>query len=80
MRGHLLTGLGNQYGAMPALIVTTLLFAILHFNFVQTLSAALCGLILGLLYIRSGSLFCCIAAHVLYNSFQFFTQIVYTAR
>lgn len=76
MRGYLLTGLQNKYGTITALLVTTILFAILHFNFVQTLSAVICGLIIGLLYIKTKSLFCCISAHVLYNSISYFTEII----
>lgn len=76
MRGYVLGGLQNNYGVETALVVSTFLFALLHFNFVQTLSALICGLILGLLYINTGSLFCCILAHFLYNSISYFTIIL----
>lgn len=75
MRGYALGGLQNKYGILTALLVSTFLFALLHFNFVQTLSALICGLILGLLYINTGSLFCCILAHFLYNTVSYFTTI-----
>lgn len=76
MRGFILNSLQNKYGMVIALLVSSLLFAILHFNFVQTLSAVICGLILGLLYINTGSLFCCILAHSLYNGISFFTSVL----
>jgi len=76
MRGFVLGGLQKKYGVIIALVVSTLLFAILHFNFVQTLSAVVCGLVLGLLYIKTGSLFCPILAHVLYNSISYYTVII----
>lgn len=73
MRGYVFTGLQNKYGTLSALLITTILFAILHFNFAQTLSAFIGGLIIGLLYIKTNSLFCCMLAHVLYNSISHVT-------
>ena len=76
MRGYVLNGLQNKYGVMVALVITTFLFAILHFNYVQTLSAVICGLVIGLLYIKTNSVACCILTHALYNSISFFTMVV----
>ncbi|WP_371025155.1 type II CAAX endopeptidase family protein [Paraclostridium ghonii] len=76
MRGYVLKGLQNKYGIITALMVSTFLFALLHFNFVQTVSALICGLILGLLYINTDCLICCILAHFLYNSISYFTTIL----
>lgn len=67
MRGFVLGGLGNTYGVPAALFLSAVLFAILHFNMVQTLSAFVCGIILGLLYIKTESILCCIIAHGGYN-------------
>jgi len=75
MRGFIFTGLQNRHGIMVALIVSTILFALLHFNFSQTLSSIISGLILGLLYIKTDSLFCCVVAHSLYNSISYFSMI-----
>lgn len=76
MRGFLLGGLAVNYGKVVALLISSLLFALLHFNMVQTLSALICGIILGLLYIRTDSLTCCIAAHTGYNMISCFTMIL----
>ena len=76
MRGCILSSLQNNYGVVIALLLSSLLFAVLHFNFVQTLSAAICGLVLGMLYINTGSLFCCILAHSLYNAISYFTSVL----
>lgn len=46
MRGFVLGGLKDTYGATAALLISSLLFALLHFNMVQTLSAFVCGIIL----------------------------------
>ncbi len=75
MRGFVLSGLKNNYGIIKALLFSALLFAIMHFNMVQTLSAFVSGLILGLLYIRTNSVFCCIIAHCSYNTISYFTVI-----
>lgn len=62
-------------GIILALLVSAILFALLHFNMIQTLSALICGLVLGILYIFTGSLFICILAHALYNAISYFTTI-----
>lgn len=67
MRGFLLNGLVPRYGTAAALLLSSMLFAILHFNMVQSLSAFLCGILLGLLYLTTNSVLCCIIAHSVYN-------------
>lgn len=67
IRGCVLGALREKYGVFLALIISTLFFGILHFNFLQTISAIFCGIILGGLYIWTNSLFCTILAHSLYN-------------
>lgn len=76
MRGFLLGGLSQNYGRGAALVISTLIFAIFHFNMVQTLSAVVCGAVLGLLYLHTGSVFCCILAHMAYNSISFAAEIL----
>lgn len=75
MRGFVLGGLKNSYGVVGALLISALFFAILHFNMVQTLSAFVCGIILGLLYIKTNSIPCCIIAHCGYNLISYITMI-----
>ena len=67
MRGFLLNGLVPRYGTATALLLSSMLFAIFHFNMVQSLSAFLCGILLGLLYLATDSVLCCIFAHSIYN-------------
>ena len=76
MRGYLLHGFSESYGNIAALFVSSLLFALLHFNMVQTLSAFTCGIILGLLYLQTGSIFCCILTHAGYNLISYITMIL----
>ncbi|NLY20342.1 MAG: CPBP family intramembrane metalloprotease [Tissierellia bacterium] len=67
LRGYLLVGLSNSYGILIGLIVSTLIFAIIHFNIVQMISATISGLALGLLYIYTGNILACVIAHSFYN-------------
>lgn len=76
MRGFVLDGLRGSCGAAAALLVSSLMFAVLHFNMVQTLSALVCGLGLGLLYLKTGSVFCCILAHGGYNLLSWLAEIL----
>lgn len=75
MRGFVLNGLKNTYGMVIALVVSSILFAILHFNMVQTLSALIVGIILGLLYIKTDCIFCCIIAHCGYNLLSYMVMV-----
>lgn len=75
MRGLILDGLIPAYGAAAALLVSSALFALLHFNMVQTLSAFLCGVVLGLLYLQTESVGLCIIAHCGYNVLSYVKTI-----
>lgn len=76
MRGYLLHGLTANYGRIIALLVSSLLFALLHFNMVQTLSSFICGIVLGLLYLQTGTILCCILTHAGYNLISYITTIL----
>ena len=75
MRGLVLGGLRGSLGVTVALLISSALFAAFHFNMVQTLSALVCGLALGLLYVHTGSLFCCILAHAGYNLLSYLAMM-----
>ncbi|MBD5137413.1 MAG: CPBP family intramembrane metalloprotease [Lachnospiraceae bacterium] len=75
MRGVVLGGLKKSYGYVTALLISATLFAFLHFNMVQTLSAFVCGIVLGLLYIKTNSVFCCMIAHSGYNLISYIVMI-----
>ena len=75
MRGAVLGGLKNSYGCVTALLISAMLFACLHFNMVQTLSAFVCGIVLGLLYIKTSSVFCCMIAHSGYNLISYIMMV-----
>lgn len=71
MRGFILNKLKGSYNNIIALLISTLLFGILHFNMVQTFSAFVCGLILGLIFLKYNNLLICIMAHALYNTISY---------
>lgn len=76
MRGFLLGGLSVKYGKLTALFISAFLFALLHFNMVQTLSSFICGILLGMLHLHTGSILCCILAHMGYNLISYVTMIL----
>lgn len=76
MRGFLLGGLSVSYGKSSALLVSSALFALLHFSLAQIVPAFVSGIILGLLYLNTGSLFSCILAHMGYNLISYFTIVL----
>lgn len=75
MRGVVLGGLKDSYGIVTALLISATFFAMLHFNMVQTVSAFVCGIVLGLLYIKTNSIFCCMIAHGGYNLISYVVMI-----
>lgn len=76
MRGFLLAGWSVTMGEGWALVLSSLVFALLHFNRVQTLSALVCGLALGTLYLATGSLACCMLAHAGYNLISYCRTVI----
>jgi uncharacterized protein len=67
-RGIMLRGLLSRYRPINAVIITALLFALVHLNPWQFFSALFLGLVLGWFYVRSGSVTICIVGHAVYNS------------
>lgn len=67
MRGLLLKWLKGVIPWPLALLISAGVFALLHFNLTQGISALACGLALGGLYLYTGSLGCCMLAHAGYN-------------
>lgn len=59
-----------QHGIKPvwAVIVSALLFGLVHGDPAQMVPASLLGLVLGLLYVHTGNLSLCLPAHIINNS------------
>lgn len=63
-RGILIERLGSKYGYKIALIVSSLIFGVLHANLI---GATLVGLALGVIYLKTGSLLIPVIIHCLNN-------------
>lgn len=66
-RGFVLRGMANRWGFAPALVVSAAVFAALHLSPPLLLPVFVTGLLLGFLYLRTGSLWPCIAVHAAQN-------------
>lgn len=77
-RGIIMTILLKMLGKpWPAIIVSALLFGIIHLNPVQTVSATIIGIVLGWLYYCTGSLIPCILVHFVNNSIATALSLIY---
>ena len=65
-RGAILTNC-LPFGRTTALIVSSLLFAVMHQNFAQLLYTFCAGLVLGLVYEKTGSIWNCTILHICNN-------------
>jgi membrane protease YdiL (CAAX protease family) len=66
-RGFAYPALRNRIGIWPAIIVTGVVFALLHFDLFGLLALTVAGVALSLLYKQTGSLWSVIVAHGVWN-------------
>jgi len=66
-RGIILHGFLKHYQPLKAILLSSLLFGIVHFFSNQLVSAFICGCFTGFVYWQTGSLFLCIIVHSLNN-------------
>lgn len=67
-RGVMLRGLAATKGAARGLLIASALFAVVHINPLLFPAAFLLGILLGAVYLRTGSLVASIVLHALYNA------------
>jgi sodium transport system permease protein len=67
-RGFILTGLRRRFQPWPAILLSSFLFALFRMNVFQFVPNFLLGAVLGLLTVRSGSLWPAVLFHLLHNS------------
>jgi sodium transport system permease protein len=65
-RGLILSGL-RRWGPWPALLISSLLFAVAHASIYRLLPTFCLGLLLGYLVLKTGSIYCSMIAHALNN-------------
>lgn len=73
-RGMVLTNL-LPYGRTTAIIGSALLFGMMHQNAGQLLFATVAGLILGYVYVKTRSIWCCILLHFVNNFYSVLQSI-----
>ena len=66
-RGFILSGLRHLGSRWRAIIISSIFFGLAHFALQQSLIAAMFGLVLGYIAVQTGSLFPCIAFHMVHN-------------
>lgn len=66
-RGIILNSFIKKYSSSISLIFSSLVFAIAHLNFIQGINAFFLALILGYIYLKTKSLYLCIALHFFNN-------------
>ncbi len=75
-RGFVLGGLRPYWGMIPAFLVSAAVFSALHADLGSLIPFALAGVILGIVYIRTGSLTAASLAHFGFNVIGFSATLV----
>lgn len=78
-RGIILEQLHKRYGATKAIIISALIFGLIHANIHQGVNAFFIGLILGYIYIKTKSLLLCMFWHFS-NNFLVFIVSMYISQ
>lgn len=66
-RGILLKGMAKKINPTLALVVSAFFFALVHMNIPQGINAFLLGLVIGFIYLNTGSIYLCMFAHFTNN-------------
>lgn len=67
-RGYAIN-LFKKYGKKIAILISACMFGITHAEFMQILPAIFCGIVLGILYIKTNDIKVCIVCHMINNIF-----------
>ena len=71
-RGFLLTNLSLELGYKRAIIISSILFALIHLNISQSFHAAIIGLVLSVLVVITSSIWAAIIPHIIFNLIIFY--------
>lgn len=66
-RGVILEGLLKKYDTTKAILFSSLIFSVIHLQPLQVVATFFIGLILGWIYVKTQSLWVCIAIHIINN-------------
>jgi len=75
MRGIILDGLLKRYKPWKAIIISSLLFGLMHLNPLQFVAGLMAGLFLGWVYWKTKSLLACMIIHATNNAVGFFLAL-----
>jgi uncharacterized protein len=67
-RGIILNGMLKKFSKTKSIIVTAIIFGMIHLNVPQFIAAFVFGVFAGLLYVQSRSIIACMLLHCTYNS------------
>ena len=70
-RGFLVRGIARRWSILPAVLVSSALFAAVHLDVGSLIPFALIGAVFAFVYLRSGNLFSSVIAHFLFNAIAF---------
>ena len=70
-RGIILRGFLKNYHPVKAIVISSLLFGIIHLNLSQLVAAFIIGCFIGFIYWQTRSLFLCILIHIVNNGIAF---------
>lgn len=72
MRGIILNGFLNRFNPSFSIFLSSLIFAIIHFNLPQGINAFILGSIIGYIFYKTRSLYLCMFCHFINNSIAIF--------
>lgn len=75
-RGFILRGFQKQYPNIVAILVSAILFGAIHLNWQQIPGAAILGILLGWVFLRTGSILPCLLIHGLNNGLVLLNVLV----
>ncbi|MFD3158122.1 CPBP family intramembrane glutamic endopeptidase [Haloimpatiens sp. FM7330] len=73
-RGIILNGLSKKVHPVLAVIISALFFAIMHGNVIQGVNTFLLGSLIGIIFIKTRSLYLCMFAHFINNTLRIITS------
>ena len=75
-RGILFRAMKRSFGVGPALVISSILFGLVHQNVLSFVPLTFLGIILSLSYERTGDLRTCIFIHAFFNGFMVFSILI----
>lgn len=77
-RGAITKALLQEYNPTKAIVISALVFGIIHINPIQVVSATLIGFLLAWVYYKTASLIPCIIIHIINNTLSVYLSLQYS--